>query len=121
MKKQKFTIKKDKFLEQRGGTTKIIELLCIKCKQLIFIYQKDGPGWLKRCYLNRILFPEKYASLQDNKQIKEEKNLPDFVCKCGSKIGIPSLHAFRTDGITPDGRLAYELIRGSFSRQAHKQ
>lgn len=106
-------IKKDKYLRERGGTAKIINVSCEKCGGLIFVYQKDGPGWLKRCYLNRIVSPEKYSLLQGNKMIKESKDLKNLVCSCGNIIGSPMKHK--------DGRLAYHLIRGNFQRKTNKE
>jgi len=103
-------IKKDKYFKERGGTAKIIKLMCTNCGKLLFLYQKDGPGWLKRCYLNRIIAPEKYANLQHN--VKETKNLNNLVCECGSIIGFPTKHK--------DGRLAFALIRGKFKRSSLK-
>jgi len=94
-------IKKDKYLRERGGTAKIINVSCAKCDSLIFIYQKDGPGWLKRCYLNRIISP------------KQENYKDKLICKCGELIGSIIKHK--------DGRLAYGLIRGKFKRTIHKQ
>lgn len=113
-------IKKDKFLKQRGGTTKIIDIFCRKCGKLLLVYQKDGPGWLKRLYLNRILKPEEYSKLQLSPRIKNASDLNKLVCKCGNIIGIPAQHVFRSDGITPDGRLDFELMRGKFIRKMHK-
>ena len=94
-------IKKDKYLRKRGGTAKIIKVSCAKCGSQIFIYQKDGPGWLKRCYLNRIIFPK-------NDNYKEV-----LTCKCGETIGSLIKHK--------DGRLAYNLNRGRFKRTNYKE
>ena len=52
------TSKKTGYFRERGKKAKIINVLCSKCDNLIFIYQKDGIGELKRCYLNRIIEPE---------------------------------------------------------------
>ncbi len=105
-------IKKDKYFRERGGTAKIIRISCMQCGNTVLVYQKDGPGWLKRCYLNRIVSPEKYHGLQSNKNIKEPKNLGNLVCICGSIIGYPMKHK--------DGRLAFYLIRGKFKRSIIK-
>jgi hypothetical protein len=103
-------IKKDKYLRERGGTAKIINVSCDKCGKLIFVYQKDGPGWLKRCYLNRIVSPKEYASL--SKKIKDPKELKPLICQCGFNLGSPIKHK--------DGRIAYHLIRGNFKRTINK-
>lgn len=105
-------IKKDKFLRKRGGTTKIIKVSCKKCGELLFVYQKDGSGWLKKCYLNRIIKPKKYQMLQHNKKLKEPKYLKNLVCVCGQLIGYPMRHK--------DGRLAFLLVRRTFKRTNHK-
>lgn len=106
-------MKRDKYLRERGGTAKIIKVNCMKCGNLVFIYQKDGPGWLKRCYLNRILSPEKYSILQKDKSITEPKDLKNLSCaSCGEVLGSPMKHK--------DGRLAFHLIRGKFKRSLEK-
>lgn len=106
-------MKKDKYFRQRGKTAKIINLNCSNCGKLLFIYQKDGPGWLKRCYLNRIIEPEKYANLQKDKNIKKPSDLKNLICDCGKVMGSPIIHK--------DGRLAFHLIRGSFKRTINKE
>lgn len=102
-------MKKDKYLRARGGTAHMIDVYCVSCGRLILYYQKDGPGWLKRCYLNRISGPEKWEKLQNNKNIKEPSDLPNLVCDCGEFIGCPMLYK--------DGQLAFRLERGKFKRQ----
>ena len=101
-------IKRDKYFREREGFAKIINVSCTKCSRVLFTYQKDGPGWLKRCYLNRIIEPESYSKLQYNSDIKEPKDLGNLVCECGQVIGSPMKHK--------DGRLAFHLIRGRFKR-----
>src|SRR3989339_1398830 len=105
-------IKKDKYLRERGGTAKIIDVSCMACSNLIFVYQKDGPWWLKRCYLNKIISPEKYSLLQKDKSIKKSDGLKNLVCERGEIIGSPMVHK--------DGRLAFHLIRGNFKRTINK-
>jgi len=103
---------KDKYFRERGGSAKIINVSCAKCKNKLFIYQKDGPGWLKRCYVNRILWPENYIILAKNKNL-EPKELPLLKCSsCQEIIGSPMRHK--------DGRIAFSLIRGKFIRAANK-
>lgn len=106
-------IKKDKYLRKRGGTAKIITVACIKCKSILLTYQKDGPGWLKRCYLNRIIIPETYRKLLSKKKIDIEEKLGNLMCKCGNIIGSPIKYK--------DSRLAFHLRRGSFKRATYKK
>lgn len=100
----KFSIKRDKYLRGRGSYARIVKIGCAKCGRLLFLYQKDGPGWLKRCYFNRIISDKKFNS---NKKL---------TCSCSNVIGIPKQHVFRSDNVTPDGRMAFELIKGRFKR-----
>lgn len=46
--------KKDIYLNKRGNTFKIYKVYCENCRAFLFRYQKDGPGILKRLYLDRI-------------------------------------------------------------------
>ena len=87
-------IKKDKYFRKRGSYARIIKISCAKCKTVLFLYQKDGPGWLQRCYSNRIL---------SNKKFPSDKKL-----SCCMTIGLPVTHK--------DGRKAFSLIRGKFKR-----
>ena len=47
--------KSDKFRKSRGGHSRWLLISCAKCKAALFPYQKDGPGILKRLYLDRII------------------------------------------------------------------
>ncbi|MBI2045615.1 hypothetical protein HYT23_06155 [Candidatus Pacearchaeota archaeon] len=105
-------LKRDNYFRERGGTAKIINVSCDSCGKLIFVYQKDGPGWLKRCYLNRIIEPEKYSRMWKDKSIKEHGDFDNLKCVCGNIIGSPIKHK--------DGRLAFHLIRGKFKRSSKK-
>ncbi len=76
MKMQKFNLKKDKFREQRGGYARFLNIFCDHCRAHLALYQKDGPGELKRMYLDRILAPK----------IKRKKR--DFSCSsCHRVVG----------------------------------
>ena len=97
---------KDKYLNARRGTAKIVNVSCINCGKKLFTYQKDGPGWLKRCYLNRILDNGKLSDIKDFQKMK------NLICSCGEIIGTPMRHK--------DKRLAFKLIRGKFKRTINK-
>lgn len=99
-------MKKDKYLRERGGSAEIYIIFCAKCGMEIIHYQKDGIGFLHRCYLNRIIGPEKFAKLQNDETIKESKDMPNLKCDCGEIIGCPMKHK--------DNRLAFRLKRGKF-------
>ena len=56
-------------------------------------YQKDGPGELLRCYLDRIHHPEELKKLQDKEfDLKTADNLACSDCK--SVVGIPMIYQF---------------------------
>jgi hypothetical protein len=48
------SIKKDKYWSSRGGYSRILDIKCNTCNTHICFYQKDGPGIIKRLYLDRI-------------------------------------------------------------------
>lgn len=47
-------LKNDRFRKNRGGHSRLLEIACEKCDALACRYQKDGPGNLRRMYLDRI-------------------------------------------------------------------
>lgn len=101
-------MKKDKYLRARGGTAKLLNICCCSCDSIVIKYQKDGIGYLHRCYLNRIEAPEKYAKLKNDSSLSKSNDLPKLTCQCGEVIGIPMKHS--------DGRLAFRLERGKYKR-----
>lgn len=50
-------LKKDSFRRVRGGHSRVLLISCQKCGAKISRYQKDGPGTLRRMYLDRIIDP----------------------------------------------------------------
>ncbi len=53
--KKSFEFKKDTYRRARGGYSRLLQLSCEHCKSVICLYQKDGPGILKRLYLDRMV------------------------------------------------------------------
>lgn len=47
-------MKNDKYKKARGGWSRMLDIQCGKCEQHICNYQKDGPGPLKRMYIDRM-------------------------------------------------------------------
>lgn len=71
------------------------------------MYQKDGPGQLLRCYLNRIFAPPALERLQHNPVITEPNSMPNLACpNCKALIGTPMRHF--------DERLAFRLRKGAY-------
>ncbi|MEK7471573.1 MAG: hypothetical protein AAB623_02915 [Patescibacteria group bacterium] len=58
MKKILLNLKNDKYRTARGGHSRFLNLYCASCKSNLLLYQKDGPGALKRLYIDRIFSKE---------------------------------------------------------------
>ena len=102
-----FTLKRDKFRKARGGYARILEIRCEKCGHFLALYQKDGPGPLKRMYVDRILAPEALANLRGI----SVKKLPSLSCNhCRQLIGIPYLYQ-------KEKRPTFRLFEGSVTKK----
>lgn len=81
-------LRNDKYKKVRGGYSRLLDISCEKCAQHICIYQKDGPGTLRRMYIDRITEPQVSISRKDLschrghllgvKIIYEKENRPAF-------------------------------------------
>ena len=86
MERQQFNLKSDTYRKTRGGYSRFLNIYCSNCKNHILLYQKDGPGPLKRLYLDRIFAPNNLKSLYLTRDIKK---IPNLVCPdCYHQIGI---------------------------------
>lgn len=79
-------LKRDKYRTARGGYSRLLNIHCRKCKALVAAYQKDGPGSLRRLYLDRVFAPLSLSALQ-NKQMKKIGILR--CAKCREILGTP--------------------------------
>jgi hypothetical protein len=109
-----YYFKKDRYRRARGGKTKLIDVYCSFCHNLLLIYQKDLPrGLLKRCYLDRIFYPHRFASLQHDKP-PDAMGIPKLECEsCRSIIGTPMRYTKHGEN-----RLAYNMIQGKFIKKS---
>lgn len=106
-------MKKDKYSRQRGGKSRMLNIHCAACNTHILRYQKDGPGNLLRCYLNRIYAPPELEQLQHDAAITEPSDMPNLVCPgCNTVVGTPMRHV--------DDRLAFRLRKGTYTFKAEK-
>ena len=102
MDKKKIKLKQDKFRKTRGGCSKLLEIRCEKCDELVCHYQKDGPGSLKRMYMDRIISTHADA----------DKRL---IChKCGNVLGLQYIYE-------KENRPAFRLLRGSVKKKIVKE
>lgn len=107
---QKISFKKDKYRKSRGGYSRLLNIFCHHCDAKILTYQKDGPGELKRMYLDRIVAPNKLVKLQ-NLPIKK---IPDLICsKCKYVIAIPYIYP-------KEKRNALRLFVGAVTKKVTK-
>ncbi len=110
MKKTQFTFKRDKYKTARGGYSRLLDVCCRKCDNVILVYQKDGPGNLRRLYLDRIFAPDDLTGLQS----LDLKNIPILKCKkCGEILGVPYIYI-------KEKRKAFRLFQDSVVKRIKK-
>lgn len=98
--------KSDKFKKARGGYSRLLKIDCAKCGELLCFYQKDGPGILKRMYIDR-MFGSKFSRLQNTKV----NDLRQLICSnCKELIGVPMIYK-------KESRPAFRLFIGSVSKK----
>ena len=103
-----FKFKIDKYRNIRGGHSKLLNLLCRICGRNIAAYQKDGPGNLRRLYLDRIISPKKLINLQ----LKSLKIIPKLKCpSCREDLGTPYIYK-------KEKRKAFKLYQDALIKKA---
>lgn len=101
MTNQPVSLKNDKYRRSRGGYSRLLEIRCEKCKKLLCYYQKDGPGPLKRMYIDRIVNTYKQAGAT-------------LKChNCGHVLGVRYKYE-------KEKRLAYRMFVGSVTKKIRK-
>jgi len=81
--------KKDEYRKSRGNYSRKLILCCRVCKNKVAEYQKDGPGNLRRMYLDRIISPKELASFY----FVPINKIPVFKCKkCKEDLGTPYIY-----------------------------
>lgn len=98
-----YELKNDTYRRARGGKAQLLQLSCARCATPLMVYQKDGPGPLKRAYLDRVHAPASLVGLQSH----AIKLVPMLSCrKCRAVIGLPYLYR-------KEERKAYMIELGS--------
>ena len=111
---KKYELKKDQYRKARGGRSKLLILICVSCKNQLLIYQKDGPGILKRLYFDRIFSPPQLVALQNQFDVSEMNKIDNLTCPhCKKLIGFAKLYE-------KENRLSFHLVPGSFSKKIYK-
>jgi ribosomal protein S27E len=94
-------MKNDKYSQARSGRSRILDITCENCNIHLCYYQKDGPGPLKRMYVDRMV------------DIKPAT--PKLECgNCGSELGLRIIYA-------KENRPAYRLFQSSINKRIVKQ
>ncbi len=93
-------LKQGKFRKNRGGYSRLLDISCSKCGTHLFLYQKDGPGILKRLYIDRII-----------SSVEPIKGKFKLQCKkCGELLGMSMIYK-------KEKRAAIRLFVGSVAKK----
>ena len=102
--------KNDTYRQARGGYARLLAVSCATCGTHLFSYQKDGPGIVKRLYLDRIYQSHTYEGLQH----RTLTDIPHLLCpQCGEHLGIPIIYQ-------KEQRLAFRLFAGAVTTKICK-
>lgn len=105
----KIKFKNDEYKKLRGGYSRLLDISC-SCGCYLFYYQKDGPGPLKRMYLDRIIKPEKYSGLETAPINK----VPQLVCPdCKELLAVPYIYK-------KENRPAFKVFVGVITKKIIK-
>jgi transcription elongation factor Elf1 len=87
----------DEYRKNRGNTSRIFDVTCEKCDMHVAYYQKDGPGILKRLYVDRFIDTKPSAKL--------------LLCDaCGHELGMKTTYR-------KEDRIAYSLFVGAVKKK----
>jgi len=106
----KKSFKNDKYKKARGGYSRLLKINCESCGKFVCNYQKDGPGILKRMYLDRISQSGIYSDLTNTPLNK----VPQLICQnCTQVLGVPMIYK-------KENRLAFRLYVGAVTKKIVK-
>lgn len=96
-----YKFQKDRFQKNRGGASRVLDVTCDHCGRHLTYYQKDGPGMLKRMYVDRFI---DYRPEGDK-----------LACQsCGRELGLIMNYK-------KEDRLAYRLFAGAVNKKIISQ
>ena len=88
----------------------MLNVCCRKCESVVAVYQKDGPGNLRRLYLDRIFAPANLVGLQT----LSINDVPALKCKkCSEVLGAPYIYA-------KEKRKAFRVYQDSVIKRLRK-
>lgn len=79
----------DRYRKSRGGYSRFLAIACASCNARVAIYQKDGPGPLKRMYFDRIVAPD---ALARSLRVPLDRVKPLMCPQCRSILGTPYMY-----------------------------
>lgn len=94
-------LKNDKYRRARGGYSRLLAISCEKCGSAVCRYQKDGPGALRRVYIDRIIDPLVPLTKKD------------FSCSNGHLLGVKIVY-------DKEKRVAFRLFVDAVRKQVIK-
>lgn len=97
----KKVFKNDRYKKNRGGYSRLLAIACQKCGSAICKYQKDGPGTLRRMYIDRI------------SDAKVSIGRKDLTCAKGHLVGVKMLYE-------KENRPAFRLFVDSVTKKIIK-
>lgn len=83
----------DSYRLARGNQSRMLLISCEKCGSFLFHYQKDGPGPLKRCYIDRVFEKNNYI-IANGLAICEACRFPFGLYTIYEKEGRPAIRLF---------------------------
>jgi hypothetical protein len=97
-------LKSDEFRMARGGHARLLEVACGKCGERICFYQKDGPGALKRMYIDRMFIGRVWAN---GAEFDSRADAVELECsRCRERVGTRIVYE-------KEQRFAFHLLEGS--------
>lgn len=113
MEQKQYRPRQDKFTEARGGWSTLLSIFCARCKTEVLLYQKDGPGELKRMYLDKIIAPDALA--EKVAACSAISDMAKLSCpNCKNLMGIPMVYE-------KENRLAYQVAPGGIIEKINKK
>src|SRR5664279_4959329 len=96
-----YKFKRDQYQKNRGGSSRVLDIICDHCDEHVAYYQKDGPGMLKRMYVDRF--------------IDLSTSGDSFICpSCNTELG-------KLINYKKEDRPAYRLFAGAVKKKVISQ
>ncbi len=98
----------DVYTEARGGDSGFLYISCGECDDPNIVYQKDGPGPLKRLYVDRIVWPPELVEGLNSASSIDDLDPLECGNGCGNILAVPMIYE-------PEARFAL-LVTGAIKK-----